>query len=348
MEYLDYSVEEFLADEPFQQWVLAPKQADTQFWEQFLLTYPEKQSVIAQAREVLLSVAAREAVIVEESRIENVWQRIEHSRKREQVSGRQVVLPENKQVRVLPLYLKIAAVFLGLLVSTFLLYQFLKPADLTEHRTAFGKTRKIILPDQSVVMLNSNSSIRYTPQWGSGQVREVWIEGEAYFSVAHTRNHRKFRVHTPSGMVVEVLGTEFNVKDRSSATQVVLRDGQVKLLLYHTPAEKHVLMAPGEAVTLTGTASGYTRRKVDPDQYLSWTQHKLIFKNTSLAEIKTLLEETYGLTVNIPDKGLLEQQISGSVPSNNVESLLFALSESFNYRIIQENNQLLFLERTPE
>jgi ferric-dicitrate binding protein FerR (iron transport regulator) len=346
MEYLDYSVEEFLADEQFQQWVLAPEEENQLFWQNFLRMYPEKKPVVAQAREVLQSIVSKEVPQIEENRLDNLWQRIERSRKQETFLAPEVPVQKSKNVKVLPLYIKIAAVFLGLLISTFLFYTWLKPATMLEYHTAFGKTRQIVLPDKSVVILNSNSTIRYASQWNSREVRQVWVEGEAYFSVTHTENNQKFQVTTPSKMVVEVLGTEFNVKDRTSGTQVVLKDGKVKLLLTHIGKEKQVMMAPSEAVSLTKTASGYTKKRVDPSQYLSWTQHKLIFKNTPLTEIKTLLEETYGLTVKIPDESLLEQQISGSVPSDNIESLLFALSESFNYQIIQQNNQLLFLERT--
>lgn len=194
-------------------------------------------------------------------------------------------------------------------------------------------------------MLNSNSKIRYVSHWDSDETREVWVEGEAFFSVVHTNNHQKFQVKMPSGMAVEVLGTQFNVKNRDSETRVVLKSGKVKLLINQDNQEKQITMNPSESVELTKTAAGYIKTKVDPQQYLSWTQHKLIFKNTMIADIKTLLEETYGLTVVIPDTSMLHQKISGSVPSNNVESLLFALSESFNYKIVQKNNQLFFLKR---
>jgi ferric-dicitrate binding protein FerR (iron transport regulator) len=194
-------------------------------------------------------------------------------------------------------------------------------------------------------MLNSNSRIRYASQWNNSQAREVWLEGEAFFSVVHTQNHQKFLVKTPSAMAIEVLGTQFNVKNRSSETRVVLKSGKVKLQLTGQANSAPIVMAPNESVALTKTATGYTKTKVDAQQYLSWIRHKLIFKNTSIAEIKTLLEETYGLTVTIPDSRLLNEKISGSVPSNNVESLLFALSESFNYQIIRKNNQLYFSEK---
>jgi ferric-dicitrate binding protein FerR (iron transport regulator) len=72
----------------------------------------------------------------------------------------------------------VLVVALGVLVlSTF------NRNNFTTHRTAFGKQKEIILPDQSVVILNGNSSIRYAAAWNSEKAREVWLEGEAYFAV---------------------------------------------------------------------------------------------------------------------------------------------------------------------
>jgi transmembrane sensor len=344
MEYLDYSVEDFLADEHFQQWVLFPDENKSRFWENWLQQHPEKQIVVENARKILKKMALQENPVIDNKRIEKLWQRIETTKNRE-FSVTTARLSKPKQIWLLSRYQSIAAVCTILLTGILLYYTVFRPVEMVEYKTAFGKTRTIVLPDQSRVMLNSNSSIRYASHWDEDEPRQVWVEGEAYFSVVHTQNHQKFSVKTSSGMDVEVLGTEFNVKNRKSGTQVVLQSGKVKLLIQQKETTRQVLMEPSESVELANTTIGYVKRNVDPQQFLSWTQNKLIFKNTSIAQIKTILEETYGLTVNIPDTSLLNQKITGSVPSNSIESLLFVLSESFNYTIIKENNQLLFLEK---
>jgi ferric-dicitrate binding protein FerR (iron transport regulator) len=341
MEYLDYSLEDFLADERFQQWILSPEKENCQFWENWLEAHPEKQPLIEQASQMLKLMALHENPAVGDKQIEKVWQRIEGTRKMQMLAkGR-----ESKQIGMWQKYQRIAAVFTGLLLCGIVLYLTFKPSGFVEYSTGYGKTKTILLPDQSTVMLNSNSTIRFASHWDADKPREVWVDGEAYFSVVHTKNHQIFKVKTASNMNVEVLGTQFNVKNRNSGTRVTLKSGKVKLLINQNNQEKQVMMQPSESVELTQTTAGFIKTKIDPQQYLAWTQHRLIFKNTTLAEIKTLLEETYGLFVKIPDKGLLNQKISGSVPSDNLESLLFALSESFNYKIIQKKDQLLFLEK---
>jgi ferric-dicitrate binding protein FerR (iron transport regulator) len=147
-------------------------------------------------------------------------------------------------------------------------------------------------------------------------------------------------------MAVEVLGTEFNVKSRTSGTQVVLNSGKVKLSIGEQATPQQIMMVPGESVELAGSQAGYVKKVVDPQQYSSWTQRKLIFKNTPVGYIKSLLEDTYGLAVVVPDSNLLEQQISGSVPSDDLDGLLFALQESFNYKIIRKDKQIILEEKT--
>jgi len=52
--------------------------------------------------------------------------------------------------------------------------------------TAFGETRTIRLPDGSHVTLNAHSTLSYPRHWDSGQARQVWLQGEAFFWVSHT------------------------------------------------------------------------------------------------------------------------------------------------------------------
>src|SRR5690606_15777064 len=94
--------------------------------------------------------------------------------------------------------------------------------------TGYGETRKINLPDGSLVVLNANSELKYESNWQQAPMREVWLQGEAFFEVVKTTEEKQFIVHTGS-LDVEVLGTQFNVHNRHQKVQVVLSSGKVKL-----------------------------------------------------------------------------------------------------------------------
>ena len=59
-------------------------------------------------------------------------------------------------------------------------------AQMVEIKTNPGMTTSVVLPDNTVVYLNSESSLRY-PSRFVGESREVELIGEAYFDVTRIR-----------------------------------------------------------------------------------------------------------------------------------------------------------------
>ncbi|WP_298418439.1 FecR family protein [uncultured Kordia sp.] len=79
------------------------------------------------------------------------------------------------------------------------------------YTTGIGESQTIILADGSTVNLNANSSLSYKRFFWSSN-KNVELTGEAYFSITKGDD---FSVETSKG-IVAVLGTEFNIKDRSN------------------------------------------------------------------------------------------------------------------------------------
>lgn len=83
-------------------------------------------------------------------------------------------------------------------------------AQMVEIKTNPGMTTSVVLPDNTVVYLNSESSLRY-PSRFVGESREVELIGEAYFDVTKDEE-RRFVVSTAHQSQIEVYGTGFNVE----------------------------------------------------------------------------------------------------------------------------------------
>jgi ferric-dicitrate binding protein FerR (iron transport regulator) len=141
---------------------------------------------------------------------------------------------------------------------------------------------------------------------------------------------------------VQVLGTSFNVTNRRQKTQVVLNSGKVNLCA-KGPTEEHLTetLKPGEMAELIPSAQKFTKRQVNPEVYSSWTHKKLIFQATPLADIVTLLEENYGYQVQIADRKILSRTITGEIYIDNVNTLLVALSTSFNLKFESKDQRTL-------
>lgn len=86
----------------------------------------------------------------------------------------------------------------------------------------------VVLPDSSIVYLNSESSLSY-PLVFDGKTREVHLIGEAYFEVAKDPL-RRFIVSTAHQTQIEVLGTHFNVEAYEKDEKVIATLLEEKLI----------------------------------------------------------------------------------------------------------------------
>ncbi|MFD1141805.1 FecR family protein [Larkinella insperata] len=242
-----------------------------------------------------------------------------------------------------PLWRWMAAATVGLILlatgSLFFYRQFVTPPPISLH-TDFGQTRRVVLPDQSVVTMNGNTTLRYFEHWKADQPREVWVEGEAFFEVVHTQNHQRFQVHLPTQMNVEVLGTRFNVYTRKTKTKVVLNEGRIQMRVADNPAN-HLEMKPGEMFFADTETKAFCKKRVNALAQSSWRTDKLIFEGTTLTEVAQLLKDTYGLDVEIRDRDLLQQKVTGTIPGKDANTILKGLSALFDLKITRKANHII-------
>ena len=218
----------------------------------------------------------------------------------------------------------VAALLAGVGFCILATYNYFSTATISRS-TKYGEIARIILPDSSSVTLNGNSRIEYAAGWEQDEPREVRLEGEAFFSVKHKLNNQRFLVKIADTIQIEVLGTEFNVSDRKRQTQVVLVSGKIRLDMQVNKISSSTIMTAGESVEITPVSKGIIKHRIDTEVITSWTANKLIFDNTSVREICERLTETYGYRLAFPDQKLMNQQISGSVPNQNIDVVLEGL-----------------------
>ena len=231
---------------------------------------------------------------------------------------------------------KIAATLAGLmLVSVAIFTLFFHNQGHLRFATTYGETRQVTLPDGSLVTLNANSNLRFENQEDG---RKVWLEGEAFFSVVHTDDDRKFIVHS-TDVRVEVLGTEFNVNNHRGKTRVMLNSGKVNL--QSLTSDHQIVMEPGELAAFSEERQQFVTQVVNPDLHTSWKHNQLIFQSTPFNEVIQLLEDNHGLkisTENLQTDGLI---FTATLPADDVDILLQALSRSFNVEIIKDDNAVI-------
>jgi ferric-dicitrate binding protein FerR (iron transport regulator) len=212
------------------------------------------------------------------------------------------------------------------------------------YATAFGETKSILLSDSTNVTLNANSSLR-VPRFGFGsKTREVFLIGEANFSVTHKIDNQKFSVKTDKGLEVVVFGTEFTVYSRKGGSKVVLNKGKVQLRYQEGKTQKQLMMKPGDLVTFDQVNHLKQEITKQPEKYTAWKDHRFIFEDTSLQEFANIMAENYGLKVIIKDSTLAHRTLVGSFRAENEDELLQIISEIFNININKSGNTVVLTD----
>jgi ferric-dicitrate binding protein FerR (iron transport regulator) len=241
---------------------------------------------------------------------------------------------EEKRIPHQPFLQYWVAATISLLLLSSLTWFMLQP-KMVEVETAFGETREIELNDGSIVFLNANSSLSYAPD----QPREIWLRGEGFFEVQHTTDDAPFKVHTVD-LVVNVLGTEFNVNTRRKKTDVVLNTGKVRLDLPEHNKERSMLMEPGDKVSYSQEKDKIEKKVVNPELYSSWRKGTVVFDHTPLREIFQLIEDTYGLSVEIQDQKLLDKEMNAQDVIRDLDVMMTLIEKTFAINLIKVDNKI--------
>lgn len=230
--------------------------------------------------------------------------------------------------------------------------------------TKNGNRTKIVLPDGSQVWLNAGSNLDYNNSVFNKDLREVTLNGEAYFDV--TKNADKpFIIHTKK-MDVKVIGTVFNVRsynDEKTAEASLIR-GSIEVTLKDRKDQKIVLKPnekisiptqeaetalsrPGKTPTVKNTRSipQIIVKELKPNPVynlipeIAWTQNKLFFENESLENIAPMMEKWFGKKVMIANESLKNIHYTGNFENETLEEVLsyLKLSKSFNFRLGNDN-----------
>lgn len=254
-------------------------------------------------------------------------------------------LPKKSRNRKAPLqqrrrlFFRIAAAASFLLIlGTFSWFQIDKQRW-TIVSTQYGEQQEVILPDESIVKLNSNSSISFRKHWGKKKTRQVRLAGEAYFEVRKNLElEQKFEVLTKD-LKVQVLGTTFNVNAREQMTTVFLEEGKVNLDLENR--EDDIGMKPGDIVSYSRETRVPERKQVVEEVPASWRNGTMEFKNSPLQDIMQRLKEIYGVEVVYENQAYLERRYRISIPLEKLDVAFEVLKEVTRLDLVREDNKII-------
>jgi transmembrane sensor len=185
-----------------------------------------------------------------------------------------------------------------------------------------GSTLKLTLPDNSIVQLNSGSSINISSSYGIND-RNVLLKGEGFFQVAHNKN-TPFIVQVKDAKI-NVLGTVFNLSayDQDKEVQATLISGSIAV---NTSIDQTVIK-PGQKATVGARSAIRVDNNVDLDQILAWRDGVFRFQDQSVESILHELSKWYYIEdVQMPTN--LKDKFTGSIKrTKQLKDVLTAIEQ---------------------
>ncbi len=198
-----------------------------------------------------------------------------------------------------------------------------------------GERARFRLSDGTEVLLGPGSTLRYPQTFGS-RLREVTLEGEAYFTVDH-EERRPFRVRA-GNLIATDLGTEFLVRayPEGGEDRVVVRSGSVAVrsIQARDSAGPGRVVRPGELGRVG--VDGVSRvERADTAAYFAWTTGTLVFDGTPLREALPQLSRWYDLDFRLADSTLGGIPLSGRLDQTLTPARLDLLAGSVGLEKLQ-------------
>lgn len=286
------------------------------------------------------------------------WEQLEYQLDRGQlIKMKNTEKGSDKRRLTLPRFrILAAAVLIGVLFLSGIFYFFPDKQErdvpkVYQLTTSYGKKTKALLPDSTVVWLNSGSRLTYS-DLTNREKREVYLEGEAFFDVKKDADH-PFIVYAGS-ISIRVIGTAFNVKAYSGEKNIetTLIRGMIEVQM-NSNEEKRILLSPHEKLTVINTeianrtTPGSLRQNelkyqvqelpLSPNDSVlvpetAWTEDKLVFVDESFSDIAEKMERWYDVKIYFENDGLKEERISGVFQQEDIRQALEILQMTTEFR----------------
>lgn len=344
------TTKDFLTDPSFIKWVNHPDPESDAYWKNWMAAHPEYLPQLKLARELLFRVRYKEIEVrpgAKRQILENILHAPPAAPNTSDPLG-----SRNKQVRVglwekAGQLARIAAILLVAISLSWLAYspQELNPtrtlaqeSSLIQKSTAPGQKLQLTLPDGTRVWINSVSELEFPAEFDAEE-RLVKLSGEAFFEVEKDPR-RPFKV-LAGGTVTTALGTSFNINTKApSGVNVSLHTGRVKV---EAPLiVEGVFLDPGRELQYDAHQERVTVNGFNPTTVMGWKEGRLVFAEASLPEAVRLLEDWYGIKIQLNNADEIDWKYSGEYQKETLDNVLNSMAyiQKFKYNI--EGNKVVF------
>lgn len=188
-----------------------------------------------------------------------------------------------------------------------------------QYVTPIGQSATLTLADGTTITMAPGSQLRVAADFGRAR-RDVYLDGEAYFAVAHDADH-PFTVFA-GPVAARDIGTAYAVRHYGDeqSVRIAVRDGRVDV----TDAG---VVGAGDVVHRAADGTTRVQHGVDVDALLGWTTGRLTYADAPLADVRADLRRWYGMDIDVGRPAVDTLRFTGTVsglPAHDVVALLAA------------------------
>lgn len=207
--------------------------------------------------------------------------------------------------------------------------------------TALGGHKLVPLADGSRIELNTATVLHAAV---TREKREVWLDsGEAYFEVAHSKEH-PFVVYA-GPRTITVLGTKFSVRRDGDKVTVSVLEGRVRVdeAMPGKTAEQSSSSTVTTGDIMVADRGALLVAAKSPEQVegrLAWRDGMLSFDQTSLVDVAAEFNRYNARKLVIADRDTAAIRIGGTFRASNVEGFTRLLHQAYGLRVDEKANEV--------
>jgi transmembrane sensor len=349
-----YTVEELMLDDSFLSYCIDKNSPWKSFWEKEIELYSTQKAIFAEARYTIILLHGKLDDNEVNRQVEKIKKMVSDQEKKHSSaeklqepvflqSGITKQFSNSKSAKyfrktyvvygMVALVLVFAGGYFLKYATSKTIMQQPKPAEVS-YNSNIGERKSIQLPDGSVAVLNSNSSITFAGDFNQNE-RSIVLSGEAFFRVA--KNPAKpFIVHS-GAFYVTAIGTAFYVHARNKEQdyKVDLLEGKVRLASNENKKMTETILQPGEEGAWQSSKMSFTKTFSDSTVLKQWISGKLSFKNLPVEKVLELLQQWYGVDIRVKHKKWEKITLTGDYDNKPLDHVLkiicFSISAGYSY-----------------
>jgi transmembrane sensor len=239
----------------------------------------------------------------------------------------------NFSINVIGRVLKYAAIFLLIFGGGLASYHFYSDKDLPGHvystvEIPFGERGKVVLPDSTVIVMNSGSRLKYSSAYSISN-RDIEFEGEGYFDVSSSI---KPFIIISNEVRINVLGTRFNFMSypEDSLVETTLYEGELYIGHKTDGYSSERKVYPGQRVVLNKEDLKLTAFNILPGtEGPGWVFNHMTFENLSFEEITRQLERKFNFNIDLNNEDARSLRYTGRfVNDEDLDEILHIIEKA--------------------